>query len=244
MGMVLAITSGKGGVGKSTVSVGIAAAFCLNHQRTLLVDTDEGLRCLDGMLGLTEQVYLDISDVSPNPERLTSAVIAVDSVPGLHLLAAPASFGTIQPESFGAVISAASSLYDVVIIDCPAGVEERYYAGLPKDSRILVVTNSDAAALRGAMQAGILVRRLGFADVHLILNKFSADHVGRLHADVNKIIDQTEISLIGIVPQDSEILRAAAAGKPSQRGRAMMAFGRIAARIEGETVLLPPVGRI
>lgn len=244
MGMILVISSGKGGVGKSTVAVGLAAAFSRNDRSVLLVDADEGLRCLDGMLGTADGVLLDVSDAAADPDRLPEAVVPVASVPGLSLLAAPLTFGTIDPEPYGKMIARAAERYDVVIVDCPAGIDERYYRNLPRESRVLVVTNSDAAAIHGAVRAGMMARGLGFTDLHLILNKFSAGRVGSLHANADAILDETGIALIGIVPNDDEIVRAAAHQRPSVRGRGAMAFGRIAARLAGETVLLPSVGRI
>lgn len=242
--MVLVVTSGKGGVGKSTVCVGLASSFCRNGKQVLLIDTDEGMRCLDGMLGISQDVMLDLSDAQKSPSEYKLAVTPVESVSGLSVMAAPSEFGAIIPEKFGEVIEFAQKDYDVVMVDCPAGVDEKYYSALPLDSKVLVVTNSDAAAVNGAMNASIMVKRLGIGNVRLIVNKFSCKKVGRLHDNIDAIVDKTGMGLIGIVPYDEEIIKSSAKSRPSEWGRGSMAFSRIAARINGARILLPKVGRI
>ncbi|MBR5452124.1 MAG: AAA family ATPase [Clostridia bacterium] len=242
--MVLVVTSGKGGVGKSTVCVGLSAAFCRNGKKVLLIDTDEGLRCIDGMLGVSENVMLDLSDAQNSPEDYKQTVTVVDKISGLSVIAAPSEFGVITPEKFGEVIKNAEKDYDIVMIDCPAGVDEKYYSALPMESRVLVVTNSDAAAINGAMNAGLMVKRLGIGNVRLILNKFSGKKVGRLHDNVDAIVDRTGMGLMGVIPYDEEIIKSSAKNMPSEWGRGSMAFSRIAARINGARILLPKSGRI
>ncbi len=243
MGNVLVITSGKGGVGKSTAAIGLAFAFSNNSKKVLLIDADEGLRCLDGLLGIDSRVLYDASDIQSEPESVETSVISTD-FEGLYLLAAPARFGMLNSEKFGNLVSAASDYYDYVIVDCPAGVEERYYTFLPKDSKILVVTNSDEAAVNGAQKAGILVKQLGFSNVRLIVNKFSNRRIGKIHRNIDEIVNKTAIGLIGIVPFDEEIILSAAKSRPAKSGRAAMAFSRIAARINGVRVLLPKINKI
>lgn len=242
--MVLVVTSGKGGVGKSTVCIGLACSFCRNGKSVLLIDTDEGMRCLDGMLGISKDIMLDLSDAQNSPEEYKQAVTAVQEIEGLSVIAAPSEFGTIVTEKLGKVINAAEKDYDIVMVDCPAGVDEKYYSALPLDSKVLVVTNSDAAAVNGAMNAGLMVKRLGIGNVRLIVNKFSGKKVGRLHDNIDAIVDKTGMGLIGIVPFDEEIIKSSAKNKPSEWGRGSMAFSRIAARINGARILLPKTGRI
>lgn len=242
--MVIVVTSGKGGVGKSTVCIGIATAFGRNGKTVLLIDTDEGMRCLDSMLGASQSVMLDLSDAQNNPENYKQAVVGAESADGVFVLAAPSQYGAIDSEKLSKVIAEAEKDFDVVIVDCPAGVDERYYSALPLEAKILVVTNSDAAAVNGAMNAGMMVKRLGLGNVRLIVNKFSGKKVGKLHDNIDLIVDKTGIGLIGIVPYDEEIIKASAKSKPSEWGRGSMAFFRIAARINGARVLLPKTGRI
>lgn len=244
MGKIIIVTSGKGGVGKTTVSIGLAAALCNASKRVLLVDADEGLRCLDTMLGADKKVMLDLSDAQADPENAAENAVDVDGVEGLSVIAAPMNFGTIRSDSFGEAVVSAARDRDFVIVDCPAGVDDRYYVGMPRDSLVLVVTNSDAAAVSGAAKARAMVKRLGFSEVRLVVNKFSRKSVGKLHDNIDAIVDKTEIGLIGVIPFDNEITVAAAAGKPAVNGRAAMAFARTAARLCGARVLLPPVKEI
>ena len=242
--MVFAITSGKGGVGKSTVSVGLADAMCKTGKKVILVDADEGLRCLDRLLDSGSDVMLDLGDAQQSERIAESAVVSVVSVPGLYLLAAPCEYGTIDAEKYGALIASMQDAYDAVIIDCPAGVDPKYYSSLPKNTKFVVVTNSDAAAVEGAMKVGIMLRKLGFSELRLILNRFDIHQVGRLHENADRIIDKCGIGLMGIVPFDGEIIKASAKQEPAKYGRAAMAFARIAARCFGRRVPLPRAGRI
>lgn len=242
--MVLVVTSGKGGVGKSTVCVGIASAFGRNGKTVLLIDTDEGMRCLDTMLGASQSVMLDLADAQNSPVEYMQAVVGAESCEGVSVLAAPSQYGVIDPEKLGKVILQAEKDFDVVIVDCPAGVDEKYYSALPQEAKILVVTNSDAAAINGAMNAGMMVKRMGLGNVRLIVNKFSGKKVGKLHDNIDLIVDKTGIGLIGIVPYDEEIIKASAKSNAAKWGRGAMAFSRIAARINGARILLPKTGRI
>lgn len=244
MGKIIIVTSGKGGVGKTTVSIGIAAALCNLSKRVLLVDADEGLRCVDSMLGADDRVMLDLTDAQAAPEEVEESTVAVSGTEGLSVLAAPVNYGGLEPSSFGRAVIEAAATRDFVIVDCPAGVDEKYYVGLPRDSLVLAVTNSDRAAVNGAVKAGAMVKRLGFGEARLIVNKFTKKLVGRMHDDIDSIIDKTAMGLIGIVPLDDEVVEAAASRTPPENGRAAMAFARIAARLCGERVYLPRVGNI
>ncbi len=242
--MLLVVTSGKGGVGKSTLCVGLASAFARNGKSVLLVDTDEGMRCLDGMLGVSSDVMLDLSDAVKSPENYRDAVIGIDEINGLFLLPAPIDYGALEGSSLAVVLEFAENDFDCVIVDCPAGVDEKYYTSLPQTAKILVVTNSDNAAINGAMRIGMAVKRQGNCNVRLIVNRFSGKRVGHIHSNIDQIVDRTAIGLIGIVPEDKEIIKATAKGKSVQYGRGEMAFARIAARINGARILLPKSGRI
>jgi len=243
MGKIYAVTSGKGGVGKSTFSAGLACTYARMGKKVLLIDMDAGLRCLDLMLGVSSSLVFDISDVLLG-KPLEDAICTVDKLENLHLLAAPADTGMIDTFSFAGFAAEVSSIYDVVIFDFPAGVDFELCTALPKDTVHLVVVNPDVVCIRDASQ--VCERLNAFSDnVRMVLNKFDLSLIkNKIYANVDDAIDRTGIQLIGIVPYCEKVIVAAAKGIPVKKGRAMKAFKRIAKRLDGEKVRLPKPKKI
>ena len=149
MGKIFAVTSGKGGVGKSTVSVGLSLSFTKMGKNVLLIDMDEGLRCLDVMLGLDEQVVFDLSDILSGGE-VSNSVYYSEQNPLLHLIPAPTELGKINPQQFKEFVEKIHPFYDVVIFDFPAGIDFSLYNTLPKETLFLTVAFPDPVTLRDA----------------------------------------------------------------------------------------------
>lgn len=241
MGKLFAVVSGKGGTGKSTAAAGIGAALARRGKQVLLIDADEGLRCLDLILGVAEQTVFDVGDLLLGHCAAADAVYSVPSCEGLYLLAAPAVPDQLQdPALFRLLCEKLGGLFDFVFIDCPAGISEGFRMVTASTKNVLVVANTDPASLRAAALVNTLLHRQESIKSRLILNKFTALSViaGRA-PNVDDIIDKTGLRLIGLVPFDNQVPQTAAAGTALQIGPAADAFDRIARRLLGESVPLP-----
>lgn len=243
MGRLIVITSGKGGVGKSTVAVGLAAAIAGNGKSVLLVDADEGIRCLDLMLGVSGCLVFDLGDVLSGAVTLDKAVYPVEGT-GISLLAAPQQNGVIRAAALGEMLLQATQEYDHVILDCPAGLDEKYYSALPAFAQLLVVCNADRVSVRDAAAAADLLHGYSL-NARLLLNRFSPQKLrGRAEMNVDDIIDAVGVRLLGVIPEDAHVPVAAARAVPLQAGRAAMALGRVAARLNGVQLPLPDLGKL
>ena len=158
MGLVIATCSGKGGVGKSTVSVNTAIALQNEGKSVLLIDMDAGMRCLDLLLGVNEKLVFDLSDVLAG-KSLEECILRIDGYRELYLLAAPATKDEIDTEKWKELISLVSDNFDAVIIDFPAGNDVSLLSALPYDAQIVCVANPDAVSVRDASFMGNLLSK-------------------------------------------------------------------------------------
>lgn len=243
MGKVFALTSGKGGVGKSTVSVGLGLAFCKKGQKVLLVDMDEGLRCLDLMLGLDKSTVFDLSDIllGKEPEE---AIYQSEFQENLYLIPAPANVGMLDYFSFSTFASKVRDMFDIVIFDFPAGINTALYSCLPKDTLFLTVAVPDPVSVRDAGAVSEALAEAGIG-ARLIINRFVNKQKGKYRfKNIDEIIDGSALKLIGIVPESDELRLLSLKHKISRRDRAFKAFLRIASRLDGERLLLPKIKKI
>lgn len=225
----IAVVSGKGGTGKSTFSCGLGRALAKRGKSVLVIDADAGLRCLDIMLGVSEQLLFDLGDVLCGRCDLDGAVIEVTG--GLHLLAAPLQ-GGIDAAALGDLVEGCRSQYDFVIIDSTAGVDSGFEAARAAADRALIVTSPDAVSVRDAGRVSALLE--GATPHRLVINRYTGGTVGELDG----VIDGACSQLIGIVPFDMRLQR----GKSHRRTR--RAFARIADRLCGREVRLPKLKKI
>lgn len=244
MGKLIVVTSGKGGVGKSTVSAGLASAFCSMNKSVLLVDADEGLRCLDLLLSVSDKLVFDMGDILSGNADIDKAVNKIETEGSLYLLAAPSNPRSINGEAFGKLMTDLREKYDYVIVDCPAGIDDKYYAFLPQDTEFLIVTNVDAVSVRNAFEITNLLSSHGFSQKRLILNRFDNKMAKKFKLMVDDVIDNSGARLIAVIPEDSQVKLAAAKGKVLKLGRSSMALYRCAARLEGLDVPLPRLNKI
>ena len=243
MGYCYAITSGKGGTGKSTVASGLALAFSSSGKRTLLIDMDEGLRCLDIMLGIESDIVFDLSDILENRD-FEDAVYSAPDRDNLWLIPAPATVGKINPSKFEEFCGRVVKDYDVVIFDFPAGMDFSLYGNLPKNTVVLAVCNPDPVSVR---DAAAVCENLPFDSIQtrLIVNKFYYKPMLKgLYENIDNIIDQSGFRLVGIVPKSDELSFFSVKHKIKRKGRAMSAFRRISDRLSGIHVALPKPKKI
>ena len=238
MGKIFAVTSGKGGVGKSTVSVGLSLAFSKQNHKVLLVDMDEGLACLDIMLGIEEPCIFNLSDILLGKE-ISDVVYKSQRNENIHLIPAPETVGTIDAFAFATFVNTLKDLYDIVIFDFPAGVDFSLYTCLPKETLFITVAFPDPVTVRDASVVSRKLYELGF-NARLIINNFQYKLTRKhIFKNIDEIIDQSALRLLGIVPKSEELALLSINHKLKLRGNAMKAFHRISKRLCGENILLP-----
>ena len=247
MGSVIVITSGKGGTGKTTLAGGVGAALARQGRQVLCLDADVGLRNLDLVLGMADAALMDFSDVMAGQCSLARAVTPHLTVPGLYLLTAPLTL----PEDFAgesgfrALLDQAREQYDFVLVDSPAGIGSGFRLAVSGADRAVVVATGDQASLRDAQRVAAELR--GQCPVHLVVNRVRRRILRRLGATIDDAMDTAGLPLLGLVPEDVQVMLAAGGGLPAcqvTRWGAVRACENIARRLAGEQVPLMPLMRI
>ncbi|SFS95987.1 septum site-determining protein MinD [Marininema halotolerans] len=245
MGESIVVTSGKGGVGKSTTSTNLGTALALSGKKVVLVDTDIGLRNLDVLMGLENRIVFDIVDVVEKKCRIKQALIKDKRCDDLYLLPAAQTKdkSSVSSEQLRWLVAELKEEHDFVIIDCPAGIEMGFKNAIAGADRSIVVTTPETTAIRDADRViGLLEKeKLGYPP-KLILNRYRPHLVkegGMM--DVDEVISVLAVDLLGVVPDDEEVIRAGNEGEPivlHNRYLVAKAYRNIARRIQGETVPL------
>ena len=237
MGEAIAVLSGKGGTGKTSVCAGVATALAAAGIKVLCIDCDIGLRNLDISLGLSQISALSFIDVSQGGYNLEQASVHPD-YPCLHFLTAPMNCPPekIDRQAFADMLRYARLQYQYIFLDAPAGIDAGFQLAAQYADRILLVTGSDPAAIRDAGRAGELLELMGKQDIRLVVNRVNKKMATAMELTVDDVMDQAGLPLIGIVPDDPQVTLAAAFGnslhKQTKRG-ASAACRRIAARLQG-----------
>lgn len=243
MGTVITITSGKGGTGKTSITGGVAAWLALMGRTVLCIDMDIGLRNLDISLGLNDRALMDFSDVALGRCPLARAAVEHPTLKGLWLLTSPMSLPpSLTPEKVRALLDTARTMYDYILIDSPAGLGAGFRLAVCGADRALVVSTNDASSLRDAQRAVAELDQL--RTVHLVMNRIQAKLLRKLRATIDDAMDAAGLPLIGVVPEDPQVILCANLGLPlTTRGPkgAALACRNIARRLEGEHV---PIMRI
>lgn len=240
MGELIAVLSGKGGTGKTSVCAGISVALAQTGKRILCIDCDVGLRNLDIALGLADAAALSFSEVCSGTYTLEDA-LCHPVYPRLFFLTAPigCAAGDIDTDAFRAMLRQARGQFDYVLMDAPAGIEAGFSLAASAADRILLVTGPDPAAIRDAARTGEVLELMGKTDVRLIVNRITRRLASALSLTVDDIMDTAGLPLIGLVPEDPNVTLAAAYRQPllgfTRRGAAA-ACRRIAKRIQGRSV--------
>lgn len=239
---IIVIASGKGGTGKSTAAVGLGTTLALGGSRVLLIDCDSGMRGLDIMLGITQNLVFDIADAVSGSCTVENTVYPCPDKQGLFLMPAPLNaYDEVAPQILGQLVDGVSDIFDYVIIDSPAGVGSGFEAAAYPAKRALVVVNTEPTSIRGGQTVAGKLRSCGIDDIRLVINRFNKATFRKmaLYRDLDEVIDITALRLIGIVPEDYALAAAIQSGKSGNLGcPAMKAFGRIARRIQGQSVPL------
>lgn len=243
-GTIVTITSGKGGVGKTTTTSNLAAALAQAGRRVVAVDADIGLRNLDLVMGLENRIVYDLVDVVEGRCDLQQALVRDARAKFLYLL--PAAQTRDKSEvSIDQMMHLCNKLRqgaDYVLIDSPAGIEHGFQTAIAPSDLVLIVTTSDVSALRDADKVIYLLERDWKRRPGLILNRYNLDLVRRGEMrDIDDVLDILSIDLLGVVPEDSNILLSTDRGMPAVFNRRLYirkAYRNIAQRLTGNNVPL------
>jgi len=241
-GKVATITSGKGGVGKTTTTANLGMALASLNQSVVCIDTDIGLRNLDVMMGLENRIVYDLVDAIEGRCRLTQAMIRDKRYENLFLIPAAQTRdkSAVSPSDMIRLCNHLRSEVDWIMIDSPAGIERGFRNALAPADEVLVITNPEVSAVRDADRIIGLVEAEEKGPAKLIINRINTGMVKRgdmLSAE--DVVELLAVPLIGIVPEDESVLVSANHGQPvvlNDRSKAGMAFINIAKRLMGEEV--------
>jgi len=243
-GRAIVITSGKGGVGKTTTTANIGLGLAKHDRKVALVDADIGLRNLDIIMGLENRIVYHLVDVVRGRCQVRQALVKDKRFPHLSML--PASQidqkDSVTPEQMKDLVTQLKEDFDFVLIDCPAGIEQGFRNAVAGADEAIVVTTPDVSPVRDADRViGLLQNSMG--DPQLIINRMAMDMVKRGDMlNQQDVLDILAVRLLGIVPDDEEVVIAGNRGAPvvlNEHSRSGKAYERIVRRILGEDIPIP-----
>lgn len=238
MGELIAVLSGKGGTGKTSVCAGIASALAFQGESVLCIDCDVGLRNLDISLGISDWGALSFLDVCDGDYPVEAAVHH-PAFEKLQFLTAPigCAAASIDPDAFSRMLRQARERFSYVFLDAPAGIETGFSLAARHADRILLVASPDPAAIRDAARAVDVLELMGKKNIRLIVNRINKKIAAATKTTVDDIMDDSGLPLMGVVPEDADVTLAAVYKKPlilyNRKGAAAAACCRIARRMQG-----------
>ena len=243
MSEIIVITSGKGGVGKTTTSANVGTGLAILGKKVVLIDTDIGLRNLDVVMGLENRIVYNLVDVVEGNCRMKQALIKDKRYPNLFLLpsAQTRDKTSVNPGQMVKLVDDLREEFDYVLLDCPAGIEQGFQNAIAGADRALVVTTPEVSAIRDADSIIGLLEASGMKTIDLVVNRIRMDMVRRGDMmSLDDVMDILAIDIIGAVPDDEDIVISTNQGEPlvgigTPAGQAYM---DICKRITGETVPL------
>lgn len=241
-GKVVTVTSGKGGVGKTTATANLGAAMASDGKKVVCVDADIGLRNLDVVLGLENRIVYDLVDVVEGRCRLRQALIRDKRLPELFLIPAAQTRdkSAVSPSDMIRLCDDLRQEFDWILIDSPAGIERGFRNAIAPADIVLVITNPEVSAVRDADRIIGLIEAEEKGPARLVINRIKPDMVRRgdmLSAD--DVLELLAIELVGLIPEDENVITSTNRGLPialNGKSRAGQAFRNIAKRLSGEEV--------
>ncbi|OGO64513.1 MAG: septum site-determining protein MinD [Chloroflexi bacterium RBG_19FT_COMBO_55_16] len=239
---VVTVTSGKGGVGKTTATANLASALAAENLKVVCIDADIGLRNLDVVLGLENRIVYDLVDVVEGRCRLRQAMIRDKRLPELYLIPAAQTRdkSAVSPSDMVRLCDELRPDYDWVLIDSPAGIERGFRNAIAPADLVIVITNPEVSAVRDADRIIGLIEAEEKGPARLIINRLKPTMVKREEMlSPDDVLELLAVELIGIVPEDENVTLSINRGVPivlDGKSRAGLAFRNIAARLRGEPV--------
>lgn len=243
MGELIAIASGKGGTGKTSLCAGIATALAQAGERILCIDCDIGLRNLDISLAMSDCYALSFADVAGGDYDLSYAA-RHPKLPNLAFLTAPMNCTAeeIDRDAFQAMLRTARTKFDRIFLDAPAGIDAGFRLCSGLADRVILVTDAGPASIRDAARAAQELEKLEKSQVRIIVNRVNRKLLSTIKITIDDVMDEAGLPLLGIVPDDGEVTLCASFGVPlilHTREGAAAACRRIAKRIQGRPVPIP-----
>lgn len=241
-GTIITITSGKGGVGKTTATANLSAALALQGKQVVAIDADIGLRNLDVVMGLENRIVYDLVHVVEGACRLRQAMIKDKRLEGLYLIPAAQSRdkSAISPQDMITLCEQLRPDFDFILIDSPAGIEQGFKNAIAPADKVVIITTPEVSAVRDADRIIGLVEADEKGPARLIINRLRPDMVQRGDMlDTTDVIDVLAIDLLGVVPDDESIIVSTNRGVPAvmeNSSRAGQAFRNIAGRLVGQDI--------
>lgn len=241
MSEVIVITSGKGGVGKTTTSANVGTGLAILGKRAVLIDTDIGLRNLDVVMGLENRIVYNLVDVVEGNCRMKQALIRDKRYPNLFLLpsAQTRDKSSVNPGQMVKLVASLREEFDYILLDCPAGIEQGFKNAVAGADRAIVVTTPEVSAIRDADRIIGLLEADEMKHIDLIINRIRMDMVRRGDMmSVDDVMDILSVPVIGTIPDDEDIVISTNQGEPlaGMNGFAGQAYLNICRRILGESV--------
>ncbi len=242
MSQVIVVASGKGGTGKTTVSVSLSLALVRKNNKVLCIDCDSGMRGTDMMLGVSDRLVYDVSDIISGACTKEKAMYECAGAKGLYTIAAPLSAeDEVSPRLLKQFVDSVKGDFDYVIIDSPAGTGTGFEAAAVSADRALVVVNPEPISVRGAQNIRARLSELGIDDIRLVINRFDIERFEKMdiYDDLDSIIDSTGIRLIAVVPEDVRITALAQRGALATNwAKSSVIFDTLVERLLGNNVPL------
>ena len=238
---IIVVTSGKGGVGKTTVTANLGSGLAQMGAKTVLIDTDIGLRNLDVVMGLENRIIYNLVDVIEGNCRIKQALIRDKRYPDLFLLpsAQTRDKSSVNPGQMIKLVDTLREDFDYILLDCPAGIEQGFRNAIAGADRAIIVTTPEVSAIRDADRIVGLMEAADLRRVDLVINRIRSDMVRRGDMmSVDDVMDILSIPVIGTVPDDEDIVISTNQGEPlvGMNGYAGQAYLNICKRILGESV--------
>ena len=243
MSKVIVVTSGKGGVGKTTSTANIGTGLARMNKKVVLIDTDIGLRNLDVVMGLENRIVYNLVDVVEGNCRIRQALIKDKHYPNLYLLPAAQTRdkSAVSPEQMRKLIDDLRPNFDFILLDCPAGIEQGFRNACAAAEHAIVVTTPEVSSIRDADRIIGLLEADGIKNVDLIINRIRIDMVKRGDMmSVEDVIDILAVHLLGAIPDEEAVVVASNHGEPVVGTETLtgQAYLNICRRLLGETVPL------